>query len=123
MSVRTMDAGGRWRSKTVSFRISPEEDALLEAAVRLSGLTKQEYIISRLQDHPITVQANSRIYKALHQEFKQIQEQLELMSAIDTLDSDLLKTIQLVTQVIDGMKQASEQSPKMKGAKHNDQAR
>ena len=44
MSAKCMDKYNRWRSKTVGFRVSPEEDAHLEAAVRLSGLTKQEYI-------------------------------------------------------------------------------
>ena len=45
---RVLDRQGRWRNKVVAFRMSPEEDALLDAKVRLSGLTKQEYIIRRL---------------------------------------------------------------------------
>ena len=45
MSVRVLDQQGRWRNKTVAFRISPEEDEQIKAAVRLSGLTKQNYII------------------------------------------------------------------------------
>ena len=47
---RVLDQQGRWRNKVVAFRMSPEEDAVLEAKVRLSGLTKQEYIIRRLTD-------------------------------------------------------------------------
>lgn len=38
---RVLDRQGRWRNKVVAFRMSPEEDALLDAKVRLSGLTKQ----------------------------------------------------------------------------------
>lgn len=49
MSAKCLDKQGRWRNKTVAFRVSPEEDELLETAVRLSGLTKQDYIIRRLQ--------------------------------------------------------------------------
>ena len=30
MSVKIYDRQGRWRNKTVGFRISPEEDILLE---------------------------------------------------------------------------------------------
>ena len=45
---RVLDQQGRWRNKVVAFRMSPEEDALLDAKVRLSGLTKQEYIIDML---------------------------------------------------------------------------
>lgn len=50
MSAKCLDQQGRWRNKVVAFRMSPEEDELLETAVRLSGLTKQEYIIRRLQE-------------------------------------------------------------------------
>ena len=49
MSAKNRDSQGRWRNKTVAFRVSPEEDELIETLVRLSGLTKQEYIVRRLQ--------------------------------------------------------------------------
>ena len=41
MSAKNLDRHNRWRSKTVAFRVSPEEDAQIETAVQLSGLTKQ----------------------------------------------------------------------------------
>ena len=41
---RVLDQQGRWRNKVVAFRMSPEEEEVLEAKVKLSGLTKQEYI-------------------------------------------------------------------------------
>ena len=53
MSAKCLDSQGRWRNKTVAFRVSPEEDELLETAVRLSGLTKQDYIIRRLQEKEV----------------------------------------------------------------------
>ena len=42
MSQKALDRHNRWRSKTVAFRMSPEENAQLATAVRLCGLTKQE---------------------------------------------------------------------------------
>lgn len=47
MSDKVLDRHGRWRSLTIAFRISPEENAELNERVKLSGLTKQEYIINR----------------------------------------------------------------------------
>ena len=44
MSEKRLDAKNRWRNVVVAFRMSPEEDELLETAVRLSGLTKQESV-------------------------------------------------------------------------------
>ncbi|MFR3452169.1 MAG: plasmid mobilization protein [Collinsella sp.] len=48
MSVKTLDSKGRWRNKTVSFRMSPEEASQLDLLVKLSGLTKQEFVIRAL---------------------------------------------------------------------------
>ena len=62
MSAKCLDQQGRWRNKVVAFRMSPEEDELLETAVRLSGLTKQDYIIRRLQEKEVVVTGNPRVY-------------------------------------------------------------
>ena len=35
MSAKCLDKQGRWRNKTVAFRVSPEEDELLETAVTI----------------------------------------------------------------------------------------
>lgn len=46
---KNLDYKGRWRNKTVAFRVSEEEAKLIDTQVALSGLTKQDYIIRRLQ--------------------------------------------------------------------------
>ena len=65
MSAKILDGKGRFRSKTVSFRISPEESQQLDIKVKLSGLTKQDYLINRVLQKDIVVQPNPRVYKAL----------------------------------------------------------
>ena len=55
MSAKCLDQQGRWRNKVVAFRMSPEEDELPETAVRLSGLTKQEYIIQEITGKRVVV--------------------------------------------------------------------
>lgn len=67
---KALDRQGRWRSKTVAFRVSPEENNQIEIKVRLSGLTKQDYIVSRLTDREIRVDGNPRVYKALKIKWK-----------------------------------------------------
>ena len=64
MSVKNLDRHNRWRNKTVAFRVSPDEDREIETAVRLSGLTKQDYITRRLLCRDVVVQGNPRVYKA-----------------------------------------------------------
>ena len=65
MSAKNLDKHNRWRNKTVAFRVSPEEDAQIETAVKLTGLTKQDYIIRRLLCRDVVIQGNPRVYKAL----------------------------------------------------------
>ena len=64
MSAKNRDNHNRWRSKTIAFRVSPEENEQIEIAVRLSGLTKQDYIARRLLDRAVVVQGNPGVYKA-----------------------------------------------------------
>ena len=55
MSLKNRDNKNRWRNKTVAFRVSPDEDREIETAVRLSGLTKQDYITRRLLCRDVVV--------------------------------------------------------------------
>ena len=104
MSVKVLDRQGRWRNKIVAFRVSPEEDEQLEIAVRLSGLTKQDYIVRRLQEKEIVVVGNPRVYKALKNELEKVLEQLERIEAGAGVSRYLLDTIELVTKTMQGMK-------------------
>lgn len=105
MSLKVYDGQGRWRNKTVAFRISPEEDEQLETAVRLSGLTKQDYITRRILCRDVVVQGNPRVYKALRNELAAVSEQLQRVEAGARVDEDLLDTIHLIAAIMDGMKE------------------
>ena len=105
MSLKVSDNQGRWRSKTVSFRVSPEEDALLERAVALSGIKKQDYIIQRLQCRDVVVHGNPRVYKALRNQLVDILNELKRIAAVETLNTDLLEIIKLITVTIGGLKE------------------
>ena len=74
MSVKNLDRHNRWRNKTVAFRVSPDEDREIETAVRLSGLTKQDYITRRLLCRDVVVQGNPRVFKALRNELAAVLE-------------------------------------------------
>ncbi len=105
MSLKNLDTRGRWRSKTIAFRVSPKEDALLEAYVQLSGLTKQDYITRRLLEKDVVVQGNPRVFKALRNELAAVLDELQRIEAGNQVDSDLLDTIQMIAVILDGMKE------------------
>ena len=69
---KKLDAKGRWRNKTTSFMMSPEEREDLDTRVKLSGLTKQEYMVRRLLERDVVVQPSSRIFKALRDQMTEI---------------------------------------------------
>ena len=107
MSLKIYDGQRRWRNKTVAFRISPEEDALLETAVALSGLTKQDYIIRRLQCREVVVVGNPRVYKALRNQLTAVMEELQRIAAGELVSADLLDTIRLIAITMEGLQSES----------------
>ena len=103
MSAKVLDSKGRFRGKIVSFRCSEEENAALDVAVQLSGLTKQDYIISRVLQRDIVVQPNPRVYKALKDRLELVFTELKKNEEVAT-NSDLLETINLIAVTLNGIK-------------------
>ena len=105
MSAKNLDKHNRWRNKTVAFRVSEEEDQLLETFVKISGLTKQDYITSRLLCKDVVVQGNPRVFKTLRDQFAAVLEELRRIEAGEEVNDELMKTIQLMAAIMDGMKE------------------
>ena len=107
MSAKNVDNHNRWRSRTVAFQVSEEEAQQLDVAVKLSGLTKQDYITTRLLNRDIVVQGNPRVYKALREQFGAVLQELRRIDAGNAASDELLDTIQMIARIMDGMKEAS----------------
>ena len=52
------DEHGRWRSKTIAFLVTPEENQLIDSLDKLSETTKQDYIIHRLTNRDVVITGN-----------------------------------------------------------------
>lgn len=100
---KTLDNKGRWRNVIISFRMSPEERDDLNVRVKLSGLTKQDYIIKRLSERDIIVQPNTGVYKALRNQMAEILSELKRIENGADIDSDLLDIIQITAQTYNGL--------------------
>ena len=105
MSAKNLDHQGRWRSLTVAFRVSPEEDALIESAVRVSGLTKQDYITRKLTDRSVIVQGNPKVYRGLLLEMRSLLEELKRINSGDTINEDILTRIDLIASIMGKMRE------------------
>ena len=104
MSAKNKDNKNRWRNITVGFRVSPEESEQINKAVRLSGLSKQDYITRRLLCQDVVVQGNPRVYKALRNELAAVLAELQRIEAGNSVDDELLNVIELIAIILVGLK-------------------
>ena len=104
MSAKSMDNHNRWRSITVAFRMSPEESEQLNRFVRLSGLSKQDYLIRRVLRQEVTVIGSSRVYKTLRDQMAITLEELKRIETGQAVDDELLDVIRMMTVILGGMK-------------------
>ena len=74
---KNLDYKGRWRNKTVAFRVSEDEGKLIDKSVALSGLSKQ---------------------------MAEIYEELKRLESVSGANDELLYTIQLVAETMNGLK-------------------
>ena len=105
MTAKTMDNHNRWRSKTVAFRMSPEEADQLDAFVQMSGLPKQDYLIQRALQREVVVVGNPRVYKGLWIQMEVIHKELQCISTERFIDDELLDRVEQITIIMKSMKE------------------
>ena len=102
MSAKNLDKHNRFRSITVGFRVSPEENEQINKVVAISGLSKQEYCYRRCMQQDIIVQgSNPRVFKALRKNLARVLEELENKNEVT---DEMLEIIKLITVTLQGLK-------------------
>lgn len=107
MSLKNKDEHNRWRSKTVAFRMSPEEANTIDEFVKLSGLTKQDYLIDRALQRDVKVQGNPRVYKALRNELTSLCDELKRTTEAGQVSEDFLNVTNMALTILSCMKEES----------------
>ena len=103
MSAKARDEHGRWRSRTVSFRMSEQEINDLHLMVALSGLTKQDYIIRKLLNRDVVVNGNPRVFKALKDSMADVYSELRRIGSGQEPSAELLETIRTISVFLEKM--------------------
>ncbi len=103
MSAKNLDKKNRRRNVTVAFRMSEEESGDLNTRVKLSGLTKQDYIIKRLLEHDIVVQGNPRVFKALRNQMTEILTELRRIENSSEISDEFFEILKLTAKTYYGM--------------------
>ncbi len=101
---KNLDYKGRWRNRAVSFRVSEEEWKLIDDYVKLTGLSKQDYITKRLLCRDVVVQGNPRVHKALRNQMAEILDELRRLEHCSGENEELLYTIQMIAEIMGGLK-------------------
>lgn len=103
MSAKNRDGQGRWRNLTIAFRVSVEENEDLNMRVRLSGLTKQEYVCRRCLERDVVVYGNPRVYKALKREMQQLKDELSRLVSTDQISEEQWSRLDMVSTIFNGL--------------------
>ena len=103
MSAKSRDGQGRWRSKTIGVRISPEENAELDALVALSGMTKQDYCINRMLRRDVVVTGNPRVHKALKSQMEQLCQEFKRLCDINDVSAETLHVLEYLSKIYKGL--------------------
>ena len=104
MSAKNRDEHGRWRSKTIAFRVTPEENTLIDTLAKLSGMTKQDYIIHRLTNRDVVVIGNPRVHKALKRQMEQLILEFQKLTSATELDPETTVVLEYLARIYEGMK-------------------
>ena len=95
MSAKNLDKRGRFRSKIISFRVSPEEGEMISRKAKLAGGTKQDYLIAAVLDKEIVAKPSPYVIHCLRKELKRFIELYGLDISQD--DQDMMHwTVRLI---------------------------
>lgn len=102
MSAKNLDNHNRFRSITVGFRVSPEENEQINRVVAISGLSKQEYCYRRCMKQDIVVHGgNPKVFKALKNNLADVLTELKNKKEVS---DEMLEIIRLITETLREMK-------------------
>lgn len=113
MSEKNMDPKNRWRTVTVAFRISPEENQELETRVKLMGFrTRQEYIIQSLLNQKVVATGNPLMLVQFRKQLQHIEAELSRLNQISDMDEELFMPIRTMLEILEAFKKCEHEVEK-----------
>ena len=88
----------------MAFRVTPEEYEEICELARLSGMDRQDYIVSRLKNKEIVVKPSTKVHKALKDEMGNVYAQLLRIRTRGELGVSLENTLSILASVFVGLK-------------------
>ena len=90
-------------SKTVAFRVTPEEYDKIQMLADISGKRKQDYLRDRLLEDEMTVYPNIRVRTYLEKYLKELTDELRRLGSAEDLDAGTAEQIASLLKLIAGL--------------------
>ncbi len=90
----------RKRNMTIAFRVTPEENDLVNLLAKTANMTKQEYIMSKLTDTTIVVQPSTRTFKALKDAIAKVYVELSRIRRAGDMSEALTEKIEVLANML-----------------------
>ena len=103
MSAKNCDNHNRFRDRTIGFRVTSEEEQQINTVVELSGMTKQDYIVSKLLDRTIYVQGNCKVHRAVYDKLTEVLSELRRIESSNEMGDELIANIELIASIVDSL--------------------
>lgn len=104
MSRKNVDYHNRLRSVVVGFRMSPEEAELLNSLVKVSGLSKQDYLINRALQRDVIVNGNPRVYIGLKKELIALYNEMHRLNNCSQITEEQLILLNQIMKILNEMR-------------------
>ena len=116
MSAKNTDKQGRFRSKTIAFRMSPEEADLLQRMADASGMTKQDSLIERALCREVTVIPNKRMQRYMEEGMLFVYKELRRLENGNDIPEELAEFTCMLGDIYAGLGREIDKEPQQSEA-------
>ena len=99
MSERNNDRSGRFRNRFIGLRASDEEAELIAHMAQISGMCKQDYILSRALERTVVVEPSVKVEKALRRRLEALCDELSRIDDAGQMTQELQEELATVLSV------------------------
>ena len=103
VSPKMQEEKKRKRSVIVNFRVTPEEKKLLDNRIEISGMQRQDYFIKSCLYQKIITYGNIRTFDVMRKKVVEINKHLNLISKSEELDLEILESLRMILEMLDGL--------------------
>lgn len=106
MSEKNRDDHNRWRSVTVAFRMSPEENEELTTRVKLSGYrTRQDYLIQSVLHQKVVATGNPLMLVSFRKNLQHIEAELKRLQIGESVNNELFVPIRTMLEILEAFQE------------------